>query len=282
MEAANNPHIKKRIFIWSTRRVLSNAFHRAVWNITGCSIKHFCEPFALPFYFGPTRKSVQFEKQQEIADNWKEIPTHASCQAKVFADVEEDRVFVKEHAMYCFPPGEGSPEDICGRENLENSMHTFIIRHPEPALKSLWRQVLQQDGGSFWDRIVKEEVGFKEQADMYDYVTKTLGQETLVIDSEDFKHNPKQTLRQYCEFTGLPYSDAMIDFENEREGEKPWDFLPPTWISDVNKKKKIEKGAVQDETEYPEIIWEAIRESMPHYEKLLAAKMKLRTPPQEN
>ena len=48
------------------------AFHRAIYQLDG--IKHFCEPFALPHYFGPDKRSIQFADEPEVAERFGTIP----------------------------------------------------------------------------------------------------------------------------------------------------------------------------------------------------------------
>ena len=41
-----------------------------------------------------------------------------------------------------------------------------------------------------WDHFEASEVGFKELYDMYNLVTKDLGQEAIVLDADDLLKNP--------------------------------------------------------------------------------------------
>ena len=146
--------VQKRIFLWSTRRTLSMAFHRAIYQLDG--IKHFCEPFVLPHYFGPEKKSVQFANNPEAANRFGRIPTYAECLNNITEDYEGyHTTFIKEHAMYVWP-------DKVPKEVLENSFHSFIIRNPEKAIKSVYRQTLVDFEESLWSHIVPEELGFRE------------------------------------------------------------------------------------------------------------------------
>eukprot|EP01083_Nonionella_stella_P257843 882086_1 len=111
---------QKRIFLWSTRRVLSMAFHRAIYQLDG--IKHFCEPFALPFYFGDEHKSVQFINNQKLSQQFNPCPTFAESLQNITKQYSDDyhTVFIKEHALYAWP-------NVIPIEILSSSINTFII-----------------------------------------------------------------------------------------------------------------------------------------------------------
>lgn len=47
-----------------------------------------------------------------------------------------------------------------------------------------------------WDYFDPSEVGFKEVAILFDYVTKDLGQEAIVIDSDDLVANPGRYMEE--------------------------------------------------------------------------------------
>ena len=261
----------KLIFLWSTRRTLSMAFHRSIYQLSG--IKHFCEPFALPHYFGPHKRSVQFSKNPEVGERFGQIPTHEERVKEITAEFKDcHTTFVKEHAMYAWP-------DIIPREIMEQSFHTFIIRNPEKAIKSVYRQTLYDFEESVWSHIVPEELGFKEQLLMYDHVTKVLNKDAFIVDADDLIESPKEVLESYCKFVGLPFEQSMLDWSNEahKTQDKPWDFLPNSWIKDVketNGFRKVEKK--QDAgVDYPEFIYDAIAENMQYYDILSKHKIKI-------
>ena len=66
MSASTLPHNCRRIFLWSTRRVLSTALQRAIFQLEANGIEnmvHYFQPFANSFYLGSKdepRRSKQF------------------------------------------------------------------------------------------------------------------------------------------------------------------------------------------------------------------------------
>eukprot|EP01084_Bolivina_argentea_P184643 318456_1 len=269
---STNQSEQKRIFLWSTRRVLSMAFHRAIYQLDG--IKHFCEPFCLPFYFGSERKSVQFVDQQHLAQKFTPCPTYAQSLNNITKQYPSKyhTVFIKEHAIHVWP-------DVIPQQILSASINTFIIRNPAKAIPSLYRQTLASFDDSLWDHVVTEEIGFKELYLMYDFVVHTLHQPTIIIDADDLLQCPQQILIKYCAFVGLEYSDCMLDWTDDykRKEDAPWDFVSPSWISDVKTttgfRKKDKKH--HPNIKYPKYISDAIQEALPFYEKLRMERIRL-------
>ena len=262
---------KKRIFLWSTRRTLSMAFHRAIFQLDG--IKHFCEPFVLPHYFGPEKRSVQFVNDQEVATRFGRIPTYAESLNKITKDYDGyHTTFIKEHAMYVWP-------DKVPKEVMENSFHAFIIRNPEKAIKSVYRQTLVDFEESLWSHIVPEELGFREQLLMYKYITGELNMKVFVIDADDLLRNPREVMERFCNFVGLQFSESMLDWSTDdaKTEDKPWDFLANSWIKDVKETNGFRKmDKVQDTgIEYPQFIYNAISDNMKYYKELKSHKVEI-------
>ena len=214
---------------------------------------------------------MQFDNEPEVGQRFGKIPTHKEKLQEIIAKYENyDTNFIKEHAMYAWP-------DIIPKEIMKASCHTFIIRNPEKAIKSYYRQTLVDFEESIWSHIVPEELGFNEQFQMYELVTKDLKLDAMVIDADDLINCPKKVLEKYCEFVGLPFYECMLDWSKDdaKPGEKPWEFLPISWIKDVKETNGFrKKDKVQDvDVEYPQFIYKAISENMIYYEKLQKNKL---------
>ena len=270
------------IFLWSTRRTLSNAFHRAIYQLDG--IKHFCEPFMIPHHLGSEKRSVEFlnnPEKEEMAENYMKskfgkIPTFDERVHDITGDHKGyHTTFVKEHAMYVWP-------DIVPIEVMQRSFHTFIIRNPAKAIKSCYRQTLVADEESLGYHIVVDELGFKEQFLMYNYVTTELKKNVMVIDADDLMKNPKEVLEKYCSFVGLQFDENMLEWDKDhvKTEDKPWDFLPSSWIKDVTNTTGFRKtDLVQDEgVKYPQFIHDAISQNLQYYDALYKHKLQINDP----
>ena len=247
------------------------AFHRAIYQLDG--IKHFCEPFVLPHYFGPEKRSVQFANNQEVATRFGHIPTYAESLKNITEDYHGyHTTFIKEHAMHVWP-------DKVPKEVMENSFHAFIIRNPEKAIKSLYRQTLVDFDESAWSHIVPEEIGFREQLSMCKYVTGELNIKVFVIDADDLLRNPSGVLERFCDFVGLQFSESMLDWSNDnaKKEDKPWDFLANSWIKDIKETNGFRKmDKVQDTgIEYPQFIYDAISDNLKYYNELKSYKVEI-------
>ena len=262
---------QKKVFLWSTRRVLSMTFHRAIYQIPG--IKHFCEPFALSFYFGNNAVSKQFndKQKQELSLNWDHIPTvQESLDEITKYHPNYDSIFMKEHAMYAI---NHITDDI-----LNESINTFIIRHPEKATKSIYRITLNKFNDSLWDHVEPDEMGFKELYLMYDKVVNKLKQDTIIIDADDLVSNPEYILKEYCQFVGYEYSDKLINWDDNvnDSNDKPWDFVPKAWVKDLKSTNRIRKmDKKYDDIIYPEYLNDIIEKNMTFYDKMYPNRIQL-------
>lgn len=267
----------KTIFLWCAPRTLSNAFQKAIFQLDG--IKHFCEPFQIPHLVGSNKRSIQYVNEPEVEEHIMKmagkIPTHT----EVLKEIEAEHngcnvVFIKEMAMYVWP-------DKIPNEIMESSCHTFLIRHPEKAIKSVYRQTLNFEE-SLWSHLVVDELGFKEQCLMFEYIRNDLNMDVMVIDADDLMRNPKYVLREYCTFVGLEFDNCMLDWKKDEEHANTrwtqnWNAWT-SWIKDVNETCGFRKeDKVQDmDIDYPQFLYDAISNNMTYYEKLREHKLILK------
>ena len=170
------------LLLWATPRTLSTAFERmmiergdhAVWD----------EPFSVPYYFGPDRRSARFALTEP--DATVERVAHGIL-------AHPGPLFVKDMAYQALP----GPDD----ELLTGARHTFLIRDPARALVSYARK---------WPDITEEEAGYRAQRELFDRVTRLRGTEPVVIDGEDLRADPPAFVSAWCDRVGLdPRSDAL-------------------------------------------------------------------------
>jgi hypothetical protein len=249
------------------------AFHRAIYQLDG--IKHFCEPFTLPHYFGPERKSKQFEDKQDVVSKFAATMTTNAEKLKEIVECSDGSrsVFIKENAVHVWPGK--IPNDVLGQ-----FVHTFIIRNPEKAIKSLYRRSLLPFDEGLWSRIISDELGFKEQLLMYNHVTKVLKQPAIIIDADDLLSNPREVMQSYCAFVGLEFEESMLDWSIKKyhEGEaNPWEWLPKAWLKDMTEANNLadveptpKAGIV-----YPGVIFTAIQQNMKYYQEMWSQRLQV-------
>ena len=72
---------------------------------------------------------------------------------------------------------------------------------------------------------VLDDLGYRQQAELFDEVADRLGAAPPVLDSDDIRRAPEATLRRLCDQIGLNFTDKMLTWP---AGPKPYDGI---WAS---------------------------------------------------
>ena len=56
-------------------------------------------------------------------------------------------------------------------------------------------------------------LGWQELYDLYNYITKTLGQCAVVINAADLLNNPEEMMKLYCEAIEIPFEPHITSWE---------------------------------------------------------------------
>jgi hypothetical protein len=115
--------------------------------------------------------------------------------------------------------------------------NVFLIRHPARVVASYAKK---REGPTLAD------IGFVQQAELFDEVSDWLGQAPLVIDSADIRANPRAALSGLCSALGLPFTENMLRWT---AGAKPYDGVwAPHWYNAVHKSTGFEdpEGTLPD------------------------------------
>ncbi|KAF1738669.1 Branched-chain-amino-acid aminotransferase-like protein 2 [Beauveria bassiana] len=223
------------IFTLTHPRACSTAFERVFMtrrDILECS--H--EPFADAFYLGPELMSDRFK--DDAADRGSLGMSCSDTYQTVldrFAEMQSQgkRLFIKDMAYYIMQP-DGKPTDIApsvgGRAEPANptvlplavlsKFHfTFLIRHPRRSIPSYWRCCLPplSDRNGF-PYFLPSEAGYEELVRLFDYLLEsgvTDKEHLTVLDADDLLDNPEDTIRLFCERTGIDYSPSMLEWSAE-------------------------------------------------------------------
>ena len=102
--------------------------------------------------------------------------------------------FYQKHMTHHMLPG----MDLGWMAQCEN---VFLIRHPARVIASYARK---REGPSLSD------IGFPQQAALFEREAQRLGRAPIVIDSFDIRANPGAMLARLCAALGLPYTDKML------------------------------------------------------------------------
>ncbi|MBK5948308.1 sulfotransferase family protein [Rhodobium orientis] len=111
-----------------------------------------------------------------------------------------------------------------GRDWLDDVVNVFLIRRPENVLASY---------SAKREEVTLRDIGFQEQADIFDEVADRLGKAPPVIDAADVLADPRAALTRLCEVVGIPFSENMLTWPaGRRASDGVW---APHWYGAVEK-----------------------------------------------
>lgn len=142
------------------------------------------------------------------------------------------------------------------RTFMRDCVNVFLIRHPAHVVASYARK--REDP-------TLADIGFVQQAELFDEVTGWLGRAPLVIDSADIRSNPRRALGSLCQELGIAFTDAMLGWP---AGPKPYDGAwAPHWYNAVHASTGFDapEAGLPDLSDHQQRLVDA---ALPHYERL--------------
>lgn len=147
------------------------------------------------------------------------------------------------------------------RAFINDLTNVFLIRHPARVIASYARKR---------EAPVLADIGFVQQAELFDQVAQMTGTTPLVVDSSDIRANPKGTLNRLCTALGIPFTENMLTWP---AGPKPYDGIwAPHWYDEVWKST----GFGRAEGELPRLSAEfegLCAAALPYYQRLTPYKI---------
>jgi Sulfotransferase domain len=108
------------------------------------------------------------------------------------------------------------------RSWIHKLTNAFLIRAPERVLASYTKK---------WSDVSLRDIGFVEQAEIFDAVAQRTGEPPAVVDADDILKNPKETLTALCAVLGICFDSAMLQWP---KGPKTFDGVwAPHWYNAV-------------------------------------------------
>jgi hypothetical protein len=108
------------------------------------------------------------------------------------------------------------------RSWIHQVTNAFLIRAPERVLASYAKK---------WADVSLRDIGFVEQAEIFDAVAQKRGSAPPVIDADDVLKNPPEVLSALCRACGVPFDEAMLKWP---KGPKSFDGVwAPHWYNAV-------------------------------------------------
>lgn len=142
------------------------------------------------------------------------------------------------------------------RTFLQGLTNVFLIRHPARVVASYAQKR---------EHPTLADIGFVQQAELFDQVADHLGHAPLVIDSANIRANPMKSLQSLCIALGIPFTQKMRRWP---QGPKPYDGVwAPHWYNAVH----ASTGFGDPEGPLPELTGDFARlvdQALPAYEAL--------------
>lgn len=190
-----------RIAMWSGPRNISTAMMRAWENRSDCTV--WDEPL-YGYYLSKT--DLPHPGADEIiaaqGTDWRSIVGRCAG-----SPPDQKQVFYQKHMTLHLLPE-------IDRQWLSSLTNCFLIREPEPVIASY---------SAVREAVTLEDIGFIQQAELFEYVTRISGEIPLVIDSKEFLLNPEPMLRSICIRLGLEFEASMMSWPTgPRESDGIW------------------------------------------------------------
>jgi Sulfotransferase domain len=195
------------IAMWSGPRNISTAMMYSFGNRTDCVA--WDEPF---YAFSLVNHGNDHPMRDEIiaanGSNWDLLVDR--CTKPV-----SKPVFYQKHMTHHMLPG-------FDRAWIHKMTNAFLIRSPERVLASYARK---------WADVSLRDIGFVEQAEIFDAVAQRTGAPPAVVDADDILKNPKGVLVALCTVLNIPFDSAMLQWP---KGPKTFDGVwAPHWYNAV-------------------------------------------------
>jgi hypothetical protein len=231
------------IAMWSGPRNISTAMMYSFGN------RDDCQAWDEPFYgFSLKQRGNDHPMRDEIIAanecDWEKMV--AKCIAPSYKPI-----FYQKHMTHHMLPG----FDRSFALKLSNA---FLIRAPAQVLASYTQK---------WSDASLQNIGFVEQAEIFEMVADHLGHAPPVIDADHVLANPRATLSKFCASLNIPFDEAMLQWP---KGPKPFDGV---WASHWYNAVWQSEGFAAP-TRKPILLAPALQriadQAQPYYEKLKA------------
>jgi hypothetical protein len=187
--------------MWSGPRNISTALMRAWENRDDCSV--WDEPL-YGYYLDATGIPHPGAAEVIAAQGTDARAIITRC----IGDVPDDKsIFYQKHMTLHLLPE-------LDRSWLVSLINCFLIREPEAVIASY--AAVRSDA-------TLEDIGFIQQAELFDYVRRISGETPLVIDSREFLLDPRAMLEAICARLEIEFVPAMLRWhKGARDSDGVW------------------------------------------------------------
>jgi Sulfotransferase domain len=237
-----------RIAMWSGPRNLSTAMMYAFAARGDCAV--WDEPFYAA-YLKATGLDHPMRDDIIAANETDPARVAAACVGRI--PLEQSLFYQKHMTLHMVP---GFPRDW-----MRTCQNVFLIRHPARVVASY---AAKREGPTLAD------IGFVQQAELFDQVAGWLGRAPLVIDSADIRANPREMLENLCAALGIPFIDRMLSWP---AGPKPYDGVwAPHWYGAVHRSTGFDT-AEAPLPDLPPEYQQLADQALPYYDRLHALRL---------
>jgi len=235
-----------RIAMWSGPRNLSTAMMRAFGNRPDTAV--IDEPFYAAYL---AQTGLDHPMRNEVlsaqSTDWREIVT------TLLGPVPDNRaIFYQKHMTHHMLPS-------IGRTWLAHCRNAFLIRAPEHVLQSYRARR---------DTVSLEDLGYPQQAALFDAECDRRGTPPPVIDAADILANPAAALAALCHGLEIPFTAEMLSWP---PGPRPTDGVwAPAWYAAVEQSTGFGTAPPHQLTPSPHPLADAAR---PFYDHLRRHKL---------
>lgn len=234
-----------RIAMWSGPRNLSTALMYAFAARGDCAV--WDEPFYAAYL---QATGIPHPMAAEVIAGGE--PDPAKVAAACLGPVPQGQsLFYQKHMTLHMIPA-------FDRGFMRGLTNVFLIRHPARVIASY---ALKRESPTLAD------IGFVQQAELFDQVAQWLGHAPVVVDSFDIRNVPRETLLKLCAALHIPFTEAMLSWP---AGPKAFDGVwAPHWYNAVH----ASTGFGTPEGPLPRLENDFARlcdRAMPYFEKLKA------------
>lgn len=245
-----------RIAMWSGPRNISTAMMRAWENRPDARV---CDEPFYAYYLAQTGAPHPMAAEIIAAGptDWREV-VRGLTEDDVGDDERAGRaIFYQKQMTHHLLP------DV-GREWLEQVTNCFLIRSPDEVLRSYLKKNYEPTA---------LDLGFPQQAEIYDYVKQRTGRTPIVIDARDVLERPRETLGLLCDALGVPMREEMLSWPT---GYRPTDGIwAPHWYGEVVKTTTFGKPRNEPASEetVPSNFFDVLRECDAIYARLRKVRL---------
>ena len=244
-----NRHAPLRLAMWSGPRNISTAMMRSWGNRADTAV--IDEPF-YAHYLKETGADHPGADEVIAAGetDWRKVVQHLT------GDAPGGRpIFYQKQMTHHFLPH-------MGREWLDSLTNCFLIRDPRDVIASYTKKNHEPS---------LEDVGFVQQAEIFDHVCARTGTVPPVVDANDVLENPRRTLSLLCNAVRLEFSDAMLSWPpGLRETDGVW---AKHWYTEVAESTGF-RAARATHKKLPDSLCAVYEQCLAIYERLRAHRLR--------